>query len=116
MGMFGFQESVYHRVPLVGIPIFGDQVDNVKRAVEKGVGIEISDKQHFKAKELKEKIETVIYDERYVCIEVALRGEAHGIGRSNWAKGRDPSGSWAQYPNPTVPPAPRHSRWIILTH
>ena len=27
----------------------------------------------------------------YVCIEVALRGSAHGIGRSNWAKGRDPS-------------------------
>ena len=22
--------------------------------------------------------------------EVALRGDAHGIGRSNWAKGRDP--------------------------
>ena len=51
----------------------------------------------------------------YVCIEVALRGDAHGIGRSNWAKGKDPSGSWVQYPNPAVPPAPRHSRWIILT-
>ena len=25
----------------------------------------------------------------YVCIEVALHGDAHGIGRSNWAKGRD---------------------------
>ena len=24
----------------------------------------------------------------YVCIEVALRADAHGIGRSNWAKGR----------------------------
>ena len=46
----------------------------------------------------------------YVCIEVALRGDAHGIGRSNWAKGRDPSGSWVQYPNPAVPTAPRHSR------
>ena len=52
----------------------------------------------------------------YVCIEVALRGDAHGIGRSNWAKGRDPSVSWIQYPNPAVPTAPRHSRWIILTH
>ena len=36
----------------------------------------------------------------YVCIEVALCGIAHGEGRSNWAKGRDPSGSWVQYPNP----------------
>ena len=23
----------------------------------------------------------------YVCIEVVLRGDAHGFGRSNWAKG-----------------------------
>ena len=28
----------------------------------------------------------------YVCIEVALRGDAHGIGRSNWAKGEGPIG------------------------
>ena len=29
---------------------------------------------------------------RYVCIKVALRGDAHGIGRSNWAKGEGPIG------------------------
>ena len=52
----------------------------------------------------------------YVCIEVALRGIAHGKGRSNWAKGRDPSESWVQYPNPAVPTAPRHSRWNVLAH
>ena len=45
-----------------------------------------------------------------VCTEVTLCGDAHGIGRSNWAKGRDPSGSWVQYPNPAVPTALRHSR------
>ena len=28
----------------------------------------------------------------YVCIEVALRGDAHGIGRSNLAKGGGPIG------------------------
>ena len=52
----------------------------------------------------------------YVCIEVALRGDAHGIGRSNWAQERDPSGSWVQYPNPAVPTVPHYRRWIILTH
>ena len=52
----------------------------------------------------------------YVCIEVALRGSAHGIGRSNWAKGRDPLGLWVQYPNPAVLSIPRHSRWVIRTH
>ena len=57
-----------------------------------------------------------IFELMYVCIEVALRGDAHGIGHSNWAKGRDPSGSWVQCPNPAVPSIPRHSRWIILMH
>ena len=40
----------------------------------------------------------------------------HVIGRSNWAKGRDPSGSWVQYPNPAVSMIPRHARCNILTH
>ena len=52
----------------------------------------------------------------YVCIELALRGIAHGKGRPNWAKGRDPSESWVQYPNPAVSTAPRHSRWNVLAH
>ena len=45
----------------------------------------------------------------YVCIEVTLRRDAHGIGRSNWAKGSDPSGSWVQYPNPAVPSTDRQT-------
>ena len=44
----------------------------------------------------------IMYVCMYVCIEVALRGDAHGVGHSNWAKGRDPLGSWVQYPNPAV--------------
>ena len=58
----------------------------------------------------------MLYVCMYVCIEVALCGIVHWYGRSNWAKGRDPSGSWVQYPNPAVPAIPRHSRWIILVH
>ena len=51
----------------------------------------------------------------YICIEVALCGIAHLIGWSNWAKGRDPSGSWVQFPNPAAPSVPRHSHRFILT-
>ena len=51
----------------------------------------------------------------YVCIDVALCGIDHGKGRSNWAKGRDPSGSWVQNSNHagTIGPA---SRTLISTH
>ena len=45
----------------------------------------------------------------YVCIEATLRVIAHCYGRSNWAKGRGPSGSWIQCPNPAVPSIPRHA-------
>ena len=46
----------------------------------------------------------------YVCKEVVLRGIAHGRGRSNWAKERDPSGSWVQYPQP------RGHHWSRVMH
>ena len=45
-----------------------------------------------------------------VCMEVAFRGFAHGIRRSNWAWGRGPSIKWVQCPNPEVPTIPRHAR------
>ena len=35
-----------------------------------------------------------------IRIVVALRGIAHCYGRSHWAKGRHPSGSWVQCPDP----------------
>ena len=61
--MFGFQESVYHRVPLVAVPIFGDQVDNARRAVEKGVGVIVpGGKLSLNEDDLHHMIETVIYN------------------------------------------------------
>ena len=37
-GMMSIQESLYHGVPLLIIPIFGDQIANGKRAVRQGYG------------------------------------------------------------------------------
>jgi UDP:flavonoid glycosyltransferase YjiC (YdhE family) len=37
-GLLSTQESVYHGVPIIGIPIFGDQKMNTKVAVESGYG------------------------------------------------------------------------------
>ena len=38
-GMNGVMESVYHRVPLLCMPIFADQPDNAARLVERGLGL-----------------------------------------------------------------------------
>lgn len=38
-GLLSTQEAIYHGVPMIGIPIFGDQLLNVKRAERKGFGL-----------------------------------------------------------------------------
>ena len=38
-GMNGVMESLYHRVPLLCMPIFADQPDNAARLVERGLGL-----------------------------------------------------------------------------
>jgi len=40
-GFGSMTEAIYHGVPLIGIPMFGDQVGNVKFAEDKGVGIRL---------------------------------------------------------------------------
>lgn len=38
-GLMSMQESIFHGVPLLCIPIYGDQMLNVKRAVLGGYGV-----------------------------------------------------------------------------
>lgn len=37
-GLLSFQEAVYYKVPLVGLPFYGDQFLNVNRMVELQIG------------------------------------------------------------------------------
>lgn len=41
-GLLGTIEAVYHGVPIIGIPIFGDQHNNIKRATDHGFALGIS--------------------------------------------------------------------------
>lgn len=38
-GMLGTTESIYHGVPMIGIPVFGDQHLNIARAVKRGYAL-----------------------------------------------------------------------------
>lgn len=63
-GMFGVSEAIYHRVPIVGVPIFGDQVDNAKRLEDSGLGVRILDKDHATADYIYEQCMTVLTNDR----------------------------------------------------
>lgn len=40
-GLLSMTEAVYHGVPMVGIPIFGDQKMNVARMIKHGIGYRV---------------------------------------------------------------------------
>jgi UDP:flavonoid glycosyltransferase YjiC (YdhE family) len=64
-GLLSTQEAIYAGVPIVGIPIFGDQRMNVLRAVKAGYGVMVSIKNITRSSIL-EAIEVGLNDERFL--------------------------------------------------
>ncbi|XP_030581590.1 UDP-glucuronosyltransferase 2C1-like isoform X2 [Archocentrus centrarchus] len=63
-GTNGLYEAVFHGVPLVGIPLFGDQHDNLARMSRLDAAI-VLDFNHLTAEELTEALYTVINQPSY---------------------------------------------------
>ena len=61
VGMNGMVEGVYHGVPMVTCPQFGDQHDNSKRVVENGYGVhlDVYDTENLEKNLLKAVMEAV---------------------------------------------------------
>lgn len=64
-GQNSLLQAVYHAVPVLGIPLFGDQFDNVVRAEAKGLGLTLNP-THITRELLSSTIQTLIQDVRYV--------------------------------------------------
>jgi glucuronosyltransferase len=62
-GLLSAQESAFHGVPLVGIPVFGDQMLNIKKAVVGGYALMVELKNVSKTS-LLWAIDTVLHDTR----------------------------------------------------
>ncbi|XP_008304338.1 UDP-glucuronosyltransferase 2C1-like isoform X2 [Stegastes partitus] len=69
-GTNGIYEAIYHGVPMVGIPLFGDQPDNLVHMKAKGAAVTV-DLNFMKSEDLRDAINTVINDKSYK--ENALR-------------------------------------------
>ncbi|XP_069562630.1 UDP-glucuronosyltransferase 2C1-like [Brachyistius frenatus] len=63
-GANGIYEAIYHGVPMVGIPMFADQPDNMVHMKAKGAAV-IVDLNFMKTKDLTDAINTVINDQSY---------------------------------------------------
>ncbi|XP_051924533.1 UDP-glucuronosyltransferase 3A1-like [Hippocampus zosterae] len=89
-GQNSLLQAVYHAVPVLGIPLFGDQFDNVVRAEAKGLGLAISPTR-ITGKLLSSTIQTVIRN-------VSFKSAALSISRIH-----------RSHP---VPPALRLVQWV----
>ncbi|XP_042307313.1 LOW QUALITY PROTEIN: UDP-glucuronosyltransferase 3A1-like [Sceloporus undulatus] len=63
-GLNSLMESVYHGVPVVGIPLFGDQHDNMIRVEARNMGLSVSIDQ-LEANSFGSTMKQVIGDQRY---------------------------------------------------
>ncbi|XP_037868047.1 UDP-glucosyltransferase 2 [Bombyx mori] len=63
-GLLSTTETLHYGVPIIGIPLFGDQTMNIKKAVYKGIGLEV--KLNFDTpKNLKAAINEVLSNQKY---------------------------------------------------
>ena len=58
-GTNGIYEAIYHGIPMVGIPMFADQHDNIARMRTKGAAVEL-DFSTLKTQDLADALNTVI--------------------------------------------------------
>ncbi|KAJ8711852.1 hypothetical protein PYW08_008806 [Mythimna loreyi] len=65
-GLLSTTESIHFGVPIIGIPVFGDQFINVEKTINKGFGLRV-DLSYTMSDELKEKIEEVTRNKRYAA-------------------------------------------------
>ncbi|XP_034026819.1 UDP-glucuronosyltransferase 2A2-like [Thalassophryne amazonica] len=63
-GSNGLYEAIYHGVPMVGIPLFGDQPDNMAHMKAKGAATTVS-LNFMKREDLRDAIKTVTDDKSY---------------------------------------------------
>jgi hypothetical protein len=63
-GLLSIQEALWNGVPMIGLPFFADQHQNVKKLVHHGVG-EKFDFRHFNKTAFKELIEKMLADPKY---------------------------------------------------
>jgi glucuronosyltransferase len=64
-GLLSAQEAIYHGVPIVGIPVYGDQSLNMNKAEVAGYGLKL-DMKNVTKESILWAVQKVLHDPRYV--------------------------------------------------
>ncbi|XP_078051500.1 UDP-glycosyltransferase UGT5-like [Augochlora pura] len=64
-GLMGLQEAVYFGIPLVGVPVFGDQPTNLRNAAAKKLAVSLSSPENITVETLSYAIDKVLNDVEY---------------------------------------------------
>ncbi|TRY96689.1 hypothetical protein DNTS_005939 [Danionella cerebrum] len=64
-GTNGIYEAIYHGVPMVGMPLFGDQPDNMVHIKTRGAAVIIESIKNMQPQDLVDALNTVINDPSY---------------------------------------------------
>ncbi|KAJ0067986.1 hypothetical protein NL108_014249 [Boleophthalmus pectinirostris] len=75
-GTNGIYEAIYHGVPMVGLPVFADQPENMLHMTEKGAAISL-EFNFIKPEDLRNAINTVINDKSYKANAMRLSAIHH---------------------------------------
>lgn len=64
-GLFGTQEAIYSAVPMIGIPLFGDQSINIQNYVNKKIAISLNSINDVTEEKLTSAINNILKDPSY---------------------------------------------------
>ncbi|XP_033334725.2 UDP-glucosyltransferase 2 [Megalopta genalis] len=64
-GLMGLQEAVYFGIPLVGVPIFGDQSTNLKNVAAKKLAVSLSSPDNITVESLSYALDKILNDDEY---------------------------------------------------
>ena len=66
--MHGVMEAIYYGVPMVGMPVFIDQVDVLARIEEKGIGVGLD--KWASSNEIRFAVDSILNDVRWVKLTI----------------------------------------------
>lgn len=64
-GLMGTQEAIYFGIPVIGIPLFGDQKLNLQNMARKNVGVNLGSFNNITEENLYNALKSVLYDKKY---------------------------------------------------